>query len=106
MYAEALEEFEDFDADGEMMKISRYAGIAACHEALEGFEDAAESYEKAATVSSLDVRVSDYLNNAARNYGRMGDKEKAIELYKKIKKAYPNSNAAREADRHISQLST
>jgi TolA-binding protein len=68
-------------------------------------KDAAEYFEKAATKFSKDVNAAENLNNAARNYGQAGDKEKAIELYKRIKKNYPATVFARDADRFIAQLS-
>jgi len=104
-YDEAREQFEDFDGEGQLLEAARYSGIAACYEAKGGYADAAEFYEKAVGVASQDVSAAENLNNAARNYARDGNKEKAVELYKKIKKAYPATNYGREADRHISRLS-
>jgi hypothetical protein len=45
------------------------------------------------------------MSNAARNYGKAGEKEKAIELYTKLKNNYPTSTFARDADRFIAGLS-
>jgi hypothetical protein len=45
------------------------------------------------------------LNNAARNYALAGDKAKAIELYKRLKKNFPTTTFGREADRYVAQLS-
>lgn len=61
-------------------------------------------FERAATKYSKDVNAAENLNNAARNYGQAGEKEKAVELYKRIKKTYPTTTFAREADRFITQL--
>jgi tetratricopeptide (TPR) repeat protein len=104
-YDEALKHFEDFSASDEMLTVSRYAGIAGCFEAKGAFKEAAENFEKAATKYAKDVNAAENLNNAARNFGLVGDKEKAIELYKRLKKNYPTSVYAREADRFIMQLS-
>ncbi len=104
-YDEALRQFEDFSARDEMLTVSRYAGIAECYEAKGAYKEAAENFEKAATKHAKDVNAAENLNNAARNFGLFGDKEKAIELYKRLKKNYPTSVYAREADRFIMQLS-
>jgi len=104
-YDEALRQFEDFSARDEMLTVSRYAGIAECYEAKGAYKEAAENFEKAATKHAKDVNAAENLNNAARNFGLVGDKEKAIELYKRLKKNYPTSVYAREADRFIMQLS-
>jgi TolA-binding protein len=69
------------------------------------FREAASSFEKAATQYPKDVSAAENLNNAARDYGQAGDREKAIELYKRIKKNYPTTAFARDADRYIAQLS-
>lgn len=104
-YDEALEEFDDFSTSEQMLEVSRLAGIAACHEAKGEYRDAATSFEKAATSYTKDVNAAENLNHAAANYALAGDKEKALELYKKLKKNYPTTSAAREADRYIAQLS-
>ena len=104
-YDEALRQFEEFSASDEMLTVSRYAGIAECFEAKGAYKEAAENFERAATKYAKDVNAAENLNNAARNFGLVGEKEKAIELYKRLKKNYPTSVYAREADRFIMQLS-
>ena len=104
-YEEALKHYEDFGPGDELLVVSRYAGIAACYESLGRHKEAADSFEKAATKYAKDVNAAENLNNAARNYAQAGEKEKAIDLYKRLKKNYPTSTYSREADRYISRLS-
>ncbi|HEX7573325.1 MAG TPA: tetratricopeptide repeat protein [Bacteroidota bacterium] len=104
-YDEALKEFEDYSPSGELLSVSRLSGIGSCYEAKSMFKEAAASFEKAATQYPKDVSAAENLNNAARDYGQSGDREKAIELYKRIKKNYPTTAFARDADRYIAQLS-
>lgn len=104
-YDEALKAFEDCGSDEELIAVSRLASIASCYEVKKDHKEAAEYFEKAATKFSKDMNAAENLNHAARNYGQAGEKEKAIELYKRIKKNYPTTVFAREADRFISQLS-
>ena len=40
-----------------------------------------------------------------RNYARAGEKEKALDLYRRLKKNYPTTTYGRDADRFIEQLS-
>jgi TolA-binding protein len=101
---EALKHFEDCSPSDDLLQVSRLSGIAACLEAKGDHGNAAENFEKAATRYAKDVTAAENLNNAARNYGQAGEKEKAIELYKRIKKNYPTTTFAREADRFITQL--
>lgn len=104
-YAEALKEYEDFSPRGHLLTVSRLNGIGACQEALGNHKEAAVNFEKAASQYSNDLNAAENLNNAARNYAAAGQKEQAIELYKKLKKNYPTSTFARDADRFIAQLS-
>jgi tetratricopeptide (TPR) repeat protein len=104
-FSDALKEYEDFSPDGELLTVSRYAGISSCNEALGNYKDAAEGFEKAATKYANDLNAAENFNAAARNYASAGMKEQALELYKKIKKNYPTTTFAREADRHIAKLS-
>lgn len=104
-YDEALKHFEDFDAGGQLLVVSRLNGIAACFEAKGEFGAAAEQYEKAATKYPKDVDAATNLNNAAANFILAGEKNRALDLYKKLKKDYPTSPYGREADRSIARLS-
>jgi TolA-binding protein len=104
-YAEAMQEFDAMSAGNDLMEMSRLAGMAACTEAQGNNKDAAAYYEKAASIDAKHATAPDNLSQAARNYGLAGEKEKAIELYRKLKKTYPTSPNAREADRFIAELS-
>ena len=104
-YDDALKQFEDFSGNYELLAVSRLAGIAACYEAKGMHREAAEYFERAGTKDAKDLGAAENLDAAARNYALAGEKEKAIELYRKLKKSYPTSSFAREADRYIAQLS-
>lgn len=104
-FTDALKEYEDFSPEGELLTVSRYAGIGSCNEALGNFKEAAENFEKAASKYSNDLNAAENFNAAARNYAAAGMKEQALDLYRKIKKNYPTTTFAREADRHIAKLS-
>ena len=53
----------------------------------------------------VNVNAAENMFHAARNYLMTGKKEKAAELFKKVKKDFPNSIVAREIDRWIAQAS-
>jgi len=103
-YDLALEQFEDFSPSEDVLAVSRLAGMGSCSEALGKYKEAAQDYEKAATKYPQDAGAAENLSNAARCYGKAGEKESAIELYKKVKKNYPTSTFARDADRFIEEL--
>jgi tetratricopeptide (TPR) repeat protein len=104
-YDEALKQFEDFSASEQMMTVSRLTGIACSYEAKGEYEKAAEHFEKAALSYPKDVDAAANLNHAADNYALAGKKERALDLYKKLKKDYPTTQYARDADRNIARLS-
>jgi tetratricopeptide (TPR) repeat protein len=104
-YDDALENFKDFSPPGQLLSVSTLSGIADCYEAKGMYAEAAEYFEDAATKYTDDASAPENLNNAARDYGLAGKKDKAIELYKRLKTHFPTSSFAREADRYIAQLS-
>ena len=104
-FDEALQEFKDFSAADQVLSVSRLSGIASCYEGKKMFAEAAEYFEDAATKYAKDISAPEYLNDAARDYALAGKKEKAIELYKRLKTQFPTSSFAREVDRYLAQLS-
>jgi tetratricopeptide (TPR) repeat protein len=104
-YDEALKYFEDCSLSDELLAVSRLSGIGCCYEAKGMHRDAAAYFEKAATKNTKDINAAENLNNAARNYVLAGDKEKALDLYKRLKKNYSTTSFGRDADRYIVQLS-
>jgi tetratricopeptide (TPR) repeat protein len=104
-YDDALKQFGSFSSSSDLLTASALAGIGACCEAKSDYATAAKRYEKAANAISDPSVTPDYLNSAARCYGMSGEKERAIELLKRIKKEFPKSAVAREVDRYISQFS-
>jgi tetratricopeptide (TPR) repeat protein len=103
-YDKALQYFEDFSGSTSLLKVSALAGEAACYEAKKDFKTAAERYEKAALSNTDDPDAAENLANAARDYGRAGDKDHALEILQKIKKEYPNSPTAREVELYIAEV--
>ena len=105
-YDEALEQFDDFKPKEQFLAVSRLTGIGGCYEAKVEYEKAAENYEKAALSYPKDVDAAANLNNAACNYMIAGKKDRALDLFKKLKKEYPTTQYAREAERYIAGLTS
>ncbi len=104
-YDEALGQYKSFSPAGELLDAARRAGLGACYEGLKEYEDAGSEFEKAAAASPTDPRVPEFLHSAARNYAAAGEKEKAVELWKRLKKSYPATPYGRDAERYIVQYS-
>lgn len=102
---DALREFEDVDPIDDLVASSRLAGIAACREAKRDHAGAAESFERAGTAYPKDPSAAENLWHAARNHAQAGNRERALDLLRKVKKNSPESPLARDADRLIEQYS-
>ncbi|MGD0338296.1 MAG: tetratricopeptide repeat protein [Bacteroidota bacterium] len=101
---EALKYYEDFGGSPLELKAAALAGAASCYEYKKDYKRAAELFEKAGNKYSSIPSASENLINAARNYGLIGDKERAKMLLKKVKTEYPQSTEARDVDRLIALL--
>ncbi len=101
---EALKYYEDFGGSLLELKAAALAGAASCYENKNDYKRAAELFEKAGNKYSSVPSASENLVNAARNYGLIGDKERAKMLLKKVKTEYPQSTEARDVDRLIALL--
>lgn len=104
-YDEAMTYFDDFAGSDPLLRSSALAGIAGCYEAKKEYAKAGPEFAKAAGVLTTNASAPEYLNSAARCYAQAGEKEKAVSLLKQLKKEYPTSSFARDADRFISQFS-
>lgn len=104
-YDDALKQFDNFSSNVDLLNAAAQAGEAKCYEAKNDFKDAASRYEKAAGTVSNAAVVPEYLTEAARCYGLAGEKERARSLLERLKKEYPTSSFAREADRYLSEFS-
>jgi tetratricopeptide (TPR) repeat protein len=104
-YDDAIKQFDSFSGGSSMLKASAYAGLAAAYEGKKEYGKAAPEYERAAETVKGASEAPEYMNGAGRCYGFAGEKEKALTLFKRLKKEYPTSSFARDADRYISQFS-
>jgi tetratricopeptide (TPR) repeat protein len=105
-YDKALEYYEDISISDKLISASAIAGAAACYEAKEEYEKAATAYEKAASKNMTIAQAPENLQRAALNYAAAGKKEKAVELFQTIKKQFPTSSVARDADLYIAEYSS
>lgn len=100
-FQEAKDYYESYSGDDPLFKATSYAGIANCYLIEEDYESAAGYYEDAASFAGTNPNNPDYLLKAGINYTKVNKNEKAEELLKKLKKQYPDSQQAAEADRYL-----
>ncbi len=103
-YDEASMYFEQADLDDPILVASAKAGEAACAEAKGNWQEAASMFEAASDLVTDEMFASEYLFDAATCYARAGNKDRSAELLKKLKKEYPTSTYARDAERLMVQV--
>ncbi len=103
-YDKALTYFREADLGNKLLSSSALAGEAACYEAEGNHQEAAKLYEKAASTYATDVEAPDNLFLAANNYALAGNKEKAAEILKRLKREFPTSTYASEVDRYLAEF--
>ena len=105
-YDKALEQYLDVSVDDELIQASAFAGAGACYEAKGDNSNAAQYYEKAALLGKANTQAAEQLHRAAMNYAAAGNKDKAVELLKKVKKDYPTSAIARDIERYLAAVNS
>lgn len=103
----AVKFLKDFDGNGAHQVQGRAYKLLADAYATNGKNsDALNYYKKAASEFEKDkVNSSEYLILAAYFADRVvKDKKQAEELYREIKKKYPNTQASDDADRYLAQM--
>ncbi|MEX0737315.1 MAG: tetratricopeptide repeat protein [Bacteroidota bacterium] len=105
-YDKALEYFLDVNLDDPMISSSGLAGVAACYEVKADHARAAEYFERAAFNDPRGVLAAEHIMHAAQNFVKAGNREKAVDLYKLLKRDYPTSSYVREIDRYIAEASS
>ena len=103
-YDNALKAFDSYGGSIDHLKAAAYAGQAACYEAKNDAQKAAEYYLKASKVSSANVLNPSYLMSAGINLIESGKNDEAKDALKSVKKNYPKSEYASQVDRYLSQV--
>lgn len=101
----AVKYLKDFSTDAKQIQARAYKLLADAYADQGKNADAFTYYKKAAKEFETDEQnSSEYLFMAAYFADRvLNDKKQAIELYKELKKKYPQSNYVVEADRYLAQ---
>ena len=102
----AVKYLKDFSTDAGQVQARAYKLLADAYADQGKNSEALDHYKKAAHAFEDDQQnSSEYLFMAAYFADRVvNDKKQATELYKELKKKFPRSNFAVEADRYLGQL--
>ena len=102
-FDKAIGYFKKYDGEDKILLSRAQAGIGDAYVGLEDYKNALAAYEKAAaTVNNM--YAAGYLLKAGQVAEEMGDKDKAVDFYKKIKDQYPQAPEAMDIDKYITRL--
>lgn len=102
-FNEAIEYFEQYKGKDELYRARTLACIGDCYINLENYSKALEYYSDAITLSDNEF-ASEYAFKAGLTAEKIGDSEKALSFYKKIKEQYPNTPRGMAIEKYISRV--
>jgi len=103
-YEEALKHLKKFRTTSKLLKPVAIGLIGDAYSELESYNKAAKYYMKAAKSVSNKLTTPHYLSKAALVYEEMGSNKKALAAYEKLKKDFPESQEAMNADKYIGRI--
>ncbi len=102
-FDKAVEYFKKYNGGDKILLSRAQAGIGDALVGLEDYPGALAAYEKAAATVD-DLFAAGYLLKAGMVAEEMGDKDKALSLYKEIKDQYPQAPEAMDIDKYITRI--
>jgi tetratricopeptide (TPR) repeat protein len=103
-YQEAIDHLEKFSLKDEIVSPMAKGAIGDAYMELGKVDKAAEYYLEAADLKKNDFTTPVFLQKAAWAYEELGNKEKALQAYDRIRLEYPRSAEARDIDKYITRL--
>jgi len=101
-FEEALTYLKKFNTDNKIVASMAKGAMGDAYMELKQIEKAAGLYFEAAEINKNDFTSPLFLMKAAWANEELGNLEKALSYYKRIKDEFPRSNEGREIDKYIS----
>ena len=102
-FDKAIKYFKKYGGKDQILLARAQAGIGDAYVGLEDYKSALAAYEKAAATVD-NVFAAGYLLKAGQVAEELGDKDKALAFYNKIKDQYPNAVEASDIDKYITRI--
>ena len=102
-YQKAIGYFKKYDGKDKILLSRAQAGIGDAYVGLEDYKNALAAYEKAAATAD-NAFAAGYLLKAGQVAEELGNKDKALACYKKIKDQYPQAVEAADIDKYITRI--
>lgn len=104
-FDKALKYLKEFHTSSDQIQSHDYAMIGDAYAELKKNEDALTYYEKAGNLNDKDdYTSSEYLFRAALFAESIGKKKEAIDLFKKVKEIFPDTEKGKNVDRYLARL--
>jgi len=100
-YEGAIEYYKSYSPKDHMTSALTEGGIGDCLSQLEAYEEAVTAYEKAANAYVNEFTTPIYLKKAGILSEDIGDYEKAVKFYERIKSQYPDSQEGRDIEKYL-----
>ena len=102
-FEKAIKYFKKYAGEDKILLSRAQAGLGDAYVGLGDNANAIAAYEKAAATAN-NVFSAGYLLKAGQVAEELGDKDKALSYYKKIKDQYPNAVEASDIDKYITRI--
>lgn len=102
-FENAISHFEKFKTSDNLLKPMALGAIGDAYVELGNKDKAISNYLKAAKASKNEFTAPVFMMKAGWTYELMSEYAKAIDVYKQIRKEFPQSNEARELEKYIAR---
>ena len=102
-FDEALKYINKFHPAGSVGPNMKYGTLGDVYSELNQMDKAIDNYRKASAASDNELLTPYYLKKEALLLESQGQVDKALEIYRKIKSKYPNSNEALSIEKYIAR---
>jgi tetratricopeptide (TPR) repeat protein len=102
-FESALKYLNEYSPSGSIGPNMKYGALGDVYSELNQQEKAIENYRKASSVSDNSLLTPYYLKKEALLLQSQNEVAKALDIFKRIKSEYPNSNEALSIDKYIAR---
>ncbi len=105
-YQEAINYLGKFKTDDILLASVKEGSMGDAYSELGDDKKALQHYIKAVDASANNFTTPIYMMKAAGIYEKTGENAKALDLYNRIKKDYPDTNEGRNVEKYIARVNT
>lgn len=103
-YENAIEYLNEFKGDDNIVEVWAIGKIGDAYMELGEVNKALEHYMKAASEIENNFSSPHFLMKAGQTHELLGNKDKALEVYKRIRQEYPDSKESQDIARYIARV--